>query len=112
MDLVENAVKYSPGGGTVRVSASRRDDTVVVSVDDEGIGIPEAEQNRIFAKFYRAETGGRDLASGGTGLGLFIAKELLAAMRGRIWVRSREGEGSTFVFALPLSGQPVLSERE
>jgi PAS domain S-box-containing protein len=112
MDLVENAVKYSPGGGTVRVSASRRDETVEVSVDDEGIGIPQAEQGRIFAKFYRAETGGRDLASGGTGLGLFIAKELLAAMRGRIWVRSREGEGSTFVFALPLSGQPVLSERE
>jgi PAS domain S-box-containing protein len=112
MDLVENAVKYSPAGGTVRVSASRRDDTVEVSVDDEGIGIPQAEQGRIFAKFYRAETGGRDLASGGTGLGLFIAKELLAAMGGRIWVRSREGEGSTFVFSLPLSGQPVLSERE
>jgi PAS domain S-box-containing protein len=112
MDLVENAVKYSPGGGTVRVSASRRDDSVEVSVDDEGIGIPQSEQGRIFAKFYRAETGGRDLASGGTGLGLFIAKELLAAMRGRIWVRSREGEGSSFVFSLPLSGQPVLSELE
>jgi PAS domain S-box-containing protein len=110
MDLVDNAVKYSPGGGTVRVSASRRDDAVEVSVDDEGIGIPQAEQNRIFAKFYRAETGGRDLASGGTGLGLFIAKELLAAMRGRIWVRSSEGAGSTFFFSLPLSGEPVLSE--
>jgi PAS domain S-box-containing protein len=111
-DLVENAVKYSPGGGTVRVAARRRDDTVEVSVDDEGIGIPEAEQGRIFAKFYRAETGGRDLASAGTGLGLFIAKELLAAMRGRIWVRSREGEGSSFVFSLPVSAQPALSERE
>ena len=110
--LVENAVKYSPGGGTVRVSASRRDDTVEVSVEDEGIGIPQAEQARIFAKFYRAETGRRDLASGGTGLGLFIAKELLAAMRGRIWVRSSEGEGATFIFSLPLSAQPVLSERE
>ena len=103
MDLVENAVKYSPGGGTVRVSARRRDDTVEVSVDDEGIGIPQSEQSRIFAKFYRAESAGRDLASGGTGLGLFIAKELLAAMHGRIWVRSVEGEGSTFVFSLPLS---------
>jgi PAS domain S-box-containing protein len=112
MDLVENAVKYSPAGGKVRVGAQRRDDTVEVSVVDEGIGIPQAEQTRIFAKFYRAETGGRDLASGGTGLGLFIAKELLAAMRGRIWVSSREGEGSTFSFSLPLSAQPVLSERE
>jgi len=112
MDLVENAVKYSPGGGTVRVGAQRRDDTVEVSVQDEGIGIPQAEQTRIFAKFYRAESAGRDLASGGTGLGLFIAKELLAAMRGRIWVSSRDGEGSTFSFSLPLSAQPILSERE
>jgi signal transduction histidine kinase len=112
MDLVENAVKYSPGGGAVRVSAQRRDETVEVSVQDEGIGIPQAEQTRIFAKFYRAESAGRDLASGGTGLGLFIAKELLAAMRGRIWVSSRDGEGSTFSFSLPLSAQPILSERE
>jgi two-component system, OmpR family, phosphate regulon sensor histidine kinase PhoR len=112
MDLVENAVKYSPGGGTVRVGAQRRDDTVEVSVQDEGIGIPQAEQTRIFAKFYRAERAGRDLASGGTGLGLFIAKELLAAMRGRIWVSSRDGEGSTFSFSLPLSAQPIVSERE
>jgi PAS domain S-box-containing protein len=111
-DLVENAVKYSPQGGTITVAARLRDDTVEVSVDDEGIGIPESEQGRIFAKFYRAETSGRDLASGGTGLGLFIAKELLAAMRGRIWVRSREGQGSSFVFTLPLSGQPALTERE
>jgi signal transduction histidine kinase len=112
MDLVENAVKYSPGGGTVRVSARRRDDTVEVSVEDEGIGIPQAEQGRIFAKFYRAETGGRDLASAGTGLGLFIAKELLAAMRGRIWVRSDYGEGSTFAFSLPMSAPAVVSEHE
>jgi two-component system sensor histidine kinase VicK len=111
MDLVENAVKYSPGGGTVRVEARRRDDTVEVSVDDEGIGIPQSEQSRIFAKFYRADSAGRDLASGGTGLGLFIAKELLAAMHGRIWVRSDEGRGSTFAFSLP-SSSPVLSERE
>ena len=111
-DLVENAVKYSPGGGTVRVSARRRDDSVEVSVDDEGIGIPQSEQGRIFAKFYRAESSGRDLASGGTGLGLFIAKELLAAMHGRISVRSAEGEGSTFVFSLPVSTPAVVGERE
>jgi PAS domain S-box-containing protein len=109
-DLVDNAVKYSPGGGEVRVSARRRDDDAVeVSVEDDGIGIPEGEQSRIFAKFYRAETAGRDLASGGSGLGLFIAKELVAAMRGRIWVHSREGEGSKFAFSLPASPQPVLA---
>ncbi len=111
-DLVENAVKYSPDGGTIAVSVSRRDDTVEIGVDDEGIGIPESERNRIFTKFYRAESEGRDLASGGSGLGLFIAKELLAAMRGRIWVRPRDGRGSSFVFTLPLAGQALLSERE
>ena len=111
-DLVDNAVKYSPEGGTVTVSAQRREDSVEVSVDDEGIGIPESERARIFAKFYRAESAGRDLASAGTGLGLFIAKELLEAMHGRIWVRPREGPGSSFVFTLPLAGRTVLSERE
>jgi PAS domain S-box-containing protein len=111
-DLVENAVKYSPGGGTVRVSARRHDDAVEVQVEDEGIGIPQSEQGRIFAKFYRAESAGRDLASGGTGLGLFIAKELLAAMHGRIWVRSVEGEGSTFAFSLPLSAPSAASASE
>jgi PAS domain S-box-containing protein len=111
-DLVENAVKFSPDGGTIVVSVRRRDDTVEISVDDEGIGIPESERSRIFTKFYRAESEGRDLASGGSGLGLFIAKELLAAMRGRIWVRPRDGGGSSFVFTLPLAGQALLSERE
>jgi len=111
-DLVENAIKYSPEGGTIAVSVSRRDDTVEIGVDDEGIGIPESERNRIFTKFYRAESEGRDLASGGSGLGLFIAKEVLAAMRGRIWVRPRDGRGSSFVFTLPLAGQALLSERE
>ncbi|MGZ4396613.1 MAG: sensor histidine kinase, partial [Gaiellaceae bacterium] len=104
--------KYSPGGGTVTVSARRRDDVVEVQVDDEGIGVPESEQELIFRKFYRAASESRDLSSGGTGLGLFIARELLAAMRGRIWVRPREGRGSSFVFTLPLAGQAVLAERE
>jgi two-component system sensor histidine kinase VicK len=111
-DLVENAVKYSPDGGTISVSVLRRDDSVEISVDDEGIGIPESERSRIFTKFYRAESEGRDLASGGSGLGLFIAKELLAAMRGRIWIRPRDGRGSSFVFTLPLAGHALASERE
>jgi signal transduction histidine kinase len=111
-DLVENAVKYSPGGGTVFVSVSRRDDSIEVSIEDEGIGIPESERLLIFKKFYRAESAGRDLASGGSGLGLFIAKELLEAMRGRIWVSPREGDGSRFAFTLPLAEEPVLSERD
>jgi PAS domain S-box-containing protein len=110
-DLVENAVKYSPDGGTVTVSARRTDDGIEVSVDDEGIGVPESERTTIFSKFYRADTSGRVLASGGTGLGLFIAKELVEAMRGRIWVRPREERGSSFVFVLPAAGERVGSDR-
>ena len=69
---------------------------------DEGIGIPAAEQERIFRKFYRAEATGR-AGAGGTGLGLFIARQLVTAMGGRIWVESAEGTGSKFVFELPES---------
>jgi PAS domain S-box-containing protein len=98
--LVENALRYSPDGGTVTVGARRHDDRVEVRVVDQGIGIPLAERDRIFRKFYRAESAARDGAAG-TGLGLFIAKELVTAMGGRIWVDSTEGEGSSFAFELP-----------
>ncbi len=96
--LVSNAVKYSPGGGTVTVSARRTDDAVEVAVADQGIGIPAAERERIFTKFYKAE-GGQ-----GTGLGLFIAQGLVREMGGTMWVESEEGQGSRFVFELPLVG--------
>ena len=110
--LVDNAIRYSPDGGTVTVTARRKGDTVEVRVEDEGIGIPEAEQRRIFAKFYRAETVARDPGAGGTGLGLFIARGLVAAMGGRIWVDSREGQGSSFAFELPASREPALSAHD
>lgn len=100
--LVENALKYSPDGGTVFVEARRKEDAVEVRVVDEGAGIPSTEQERIFRKFYRAESTVRD-GAGGTGLGLFIAKELVTAMGGRIWVESAEGEGSSFAFELPVA---------
>jgi PAS domain S-box-containing protein len=99
--LVENALRYSPDGGTVTVGASRRQDTVEVSVADEGIGIPQSDQEQIFRKFYRGSDADLRLDSGGTGLGLFIARGLVTAMGGRIWVSSREGEGSRFAFELP-----------
>jgi PAS domain S-box-containing protein len=98
--LLENALRYSPKGGTVTVGARRKEDTVEVRVVDQGIGIPATEQQRIFRKFYRAESTTRDGVAG-TGLGLFIAKELVTAMGGRIWVDSAEGEGSSFAFELP-----------
>jgi PAS domain S-box-containing protein len=99
--LVENALRYSPDGGTVTVGAARRQDTVEVSVADEGIGIPQADQEQIFRKFYRGADAELRAGSGGTGLGLFIARGLVTAMGGRIWVSSREGEGSRFAFELP-----------
>jgi PAS domain S-box-containing protein len=98
--LVENALRYSPRGGTVIVGARRNADRVEVRVVDEGMGIPAAERERIFRKFYRAESAARDGAAG-TGLGLFIARELVTAMGGRIWVDSTEGQGSSFSFELP-----------
>ena len=94
--LVSNAVKYSPHGGVVSVSVQRRNDAVEVAVADEGVGIPAAERERIFAKFYKS-SGGH-----GTGLGLFIAQGLVREMGGRIRVDSEEGRGSTFAFDLPV----------
>jgi PAS domain S-box-containing protein len=98
--LVENALRYSPRGGKVTVGVRRNADRVEVRVVDEGTGIPASEREWIFRKFYRAESAARDGAAG-TGLGLFIAKELVNAMGGRIWVDSTEGEGSSFAFELP-----------
>ena len=97
--LVSNAVKYSPEGGTVTVSARRVEEAVEVAVADEGIGIPQSERERIFSKFYKA--GGAQ----GTGLGLFIAQGLVREMGGRMWVDSEEGRGSRFAFELPLAGR-------
>jgi PAS domain S-box-containing protein len=98
--LVENAVKYSPDGGIVRIEARRRPNAVEVSVVDEGIGIPAAHRERIFDKFHRV---GENVT--GTGLGLFIARGLVSAMGGRIRVDSEEGHGSRFTFELPVVGE-------
>jgi len=107
--LVENALRYSPEGGTVTVGAARRQDTVEVSVADEGIGIPQSDQEQIFRKFYRGSDAELRAGAGGTGLGLFIARGLVTAMGGRIWVSSQEGEGSRFAFELPAAAVGVES---
>jgi PAS domain S-box-containing protein len=93
--LVSNALKYSPSGGTVTVSTTRRADAVEVAVADEGVGIAASERDRIFSRFYTGGTGQ------GTGLGLFIARGLVREMGGRMWVESEEGEGARFAFELP-----------
>ena len=103
-NLVENAVKYSPAGGRVHVSLGRHEGRVLFAVRDEGLGIPLREQERIFEKFFRLDPN-LTRGVGGTGLGLYICRELVRRMGGRIWVASREGEGSTFFFELPVGGR-------
>ncbi len=99
-NLIDNALKYSPPDAPVIVELERRTASIRVWVRDEGIGIPASEQGRIFEKFYRADP---DLTRGvgGTGLGLYICRELVRQMHGRIGVESRVGKGSSFFFELP-----------
>ncbi len=99
VNLIDNAAKYSPRGGEVRVSTMPSEGGVRVEVQDEGVGIPLAEQESVFEKFYRAATGSSVPA--GTGLGLYICRELVRRMGGTIGVRSKPGSGSTFFFELP-----------
>ena len=101
-NLLDNAVKYSPEGGTITLSARQRADSAEIVVADEGLGIPRSDQQRIFTKFFRTDRGAP--GRGGTGLGLFLVRGLVAAMGGRIWVESEEGRGSRFTFDLPLAG--------
>jgi len=100
VNLLDNAVKYSPDGGAVRVTAEPNGRFVRVAVADEGIGIERAEQERVFERFYRSDPN-LELSPGGTGLGLYIARELVEQMGGRIAVLSEPGRGSTFSFVLP-----------
>jgi signal transduction histidine kinase len=100
VNLIDNAVKYSPDGGEVLVTTASSEAGVRVEVADEGMGIPLAEQGSVFEKFYRGDPQHRAVP-GGTGLGLYICRELLRRMGGTIGVRSRPGEGSTFFFELP-----------
>ena len=100
INLVDNAVKYSPDGGRVEVSIQPNDHRLKLLVQDEGLGIPHGEQQRIFGKFYRVDPQLRR-GVGGTGLGLYISRELVRLMGGQLSVSSKESEGSTFVVELP-----------
>jgi signal transduction histidine kinase len=106
LNLVDNAVKYSPDGGRVQVELARRDNGLRIAVSDEGLGIPHGELQRIFGKFYRVDPQ-QTRGVGGTGLGLYICRELVRRMEGRVWVTSREGQGSTFIVDLPLAAAPA-----
>jgi PAS domain S-box-containing protein len=109
-NLLDNAVKYSPEGGDVRLRIERSGGSVRFSVSDTGLGIPEAEQRRIFEKFYRLDPH-MARGIGGTGLGLYISSELVHRLDGRIWVESAEGAGSTFYVELPAAAPSARRRR-
>jgi signal transduction histidine kinase len=107
--LIENAVKYSPNGGVVRIGARAEGDMAIIYVSDQGIGIPPEEQELIFERFYRVDTRLRR-DQPGSGLGLFIARAIVEAHGGRIWVESQVGRGSRFFFTIPLSRRRLPGE--
>jgi len=109
-NLLDNAIQYTPAGGQIMVSAERHDGDVVFTVSDTGIGIPQADQPRIFERFYRVDVA-RSREVGGTGLGLSIAKHLMEAHGGRLWVESEVGQGSQFHFSVPIFDSERLSGR-
>lgn len=99
-NLIGNAIKYSPNGGAIRVSGRATPDAVEITVSDEGIGIPIEDQSRIFERFYRVDNALSRRAQG-SGLGLYIAKAIVEAHGGRIWVNSAPGRGTAFSFSMP-----------
>ncbi len=101
-NLVSNAVKYSPDGGVIRIAGRADGDHAIVSVSDQGIGIAPEEQGKLFRRFYRADNRLRRETQG-AGLGLFLARAIVEAQGGRIWVESQPGRGSRFSFTLPLA---------
>lgn len=101
-NLLDNAIQYTPANGRVEVGAERNGSSAVFTVADTGIGIPQAEHNRIFERFYRVDAA-RSREAGGTGLGLAIAKHIVEAHGGQIWVDSEIGSGSKFHFSIPLA---------
>ena len=109
-NLLDNAIQYTPSGGQIMVSASANGNEVTFTVSDTGIGIPRADQPRIFERFYRVDVA-RSREVGGTGLGLSIAKHLVEAHGGRIWVESEVGQGSQFHFTVPVFDSERASSR-
>ena len=105
--LIDNALKYSPPSTPLVIAARGAENSVVLSVADRGPGIPEAEQSRIFDKFYRSFRNRHQIT--GTGMGLTIAREILRAHGGDVWVKSGSGHGSEFCLSLPVASQEKIT---
>ena len=108
-NILNNAIKYSPDGGKITVTMKTTDDQMILSISDQGLGIPKQDLPRIFDRFYRVDRA-RSRAQGGTGLGLAIAKEIVKQHEGFIWAKSEYGKGSTFTIVLPYDKDAVKEE--
>ena len=108
-NILNNAIKYSPDGGKITVTMKTTDDQMILSISDQGLGIPKQDLPRIFDRFYRVDRA-RSRAQGGTGLGLSIAKEIIKQHKGFIWAKSIYGKGSTFTIVLPYDKDAVKEE--
>ena len=108
-NILNNAIKYSPDGGKIRVGMKTTDAQLIISISDEGLGIPKKDLPRIFDRFYRVDKA-RSRAQGGTGLGLAIAKEIVKQHKGFIWAKSEYGKGSTFTIVLPYDKDAIKDD--
>jgi signal transduction histidine kinase len=99
---LENAVKYTPKGGKIQVTANPDQGSIKIAVKDSGIGIPEEQQKNIFSRFFRAANAVK-VETDGSGLGLFIAKSIVEKHGGKIWFESAQGNGTAFYFTLPMT---------
>ena len=108
-NILNNAIKYSPDGGKITVSMKTTDDQMILSISDQGLGIPKQDLPKIFDRFYRVDRA-RSRAQGGTGLGLAIAKEIIKQHKGFIWAKSEYGKGSTFTIVLPYDKDAMKEE--
>ena len=108
-NILNNAIKYSPDGGRIKVGMKTTDAQLIISISDEGLGIPKKDLPRIFDRFYRVDKA-RSRAQGGTGLGLAIAKEIVKQHKGFIWAKSEYGKGSTFTIVLPYDKDAIKDD--
>ena len=108
-NILNNAIKYSPDGGKIKVGMKTTDAQLIISISDEGLGIPKKDLPRIFDRFYRVDKA-RSRAKGGTGLGLAIAKEIVKQHKGFIWAKSEYGKGSTFTIVLPYDKDAIKDD--